>query len=467
MKSLASLQLLLPLGFLLGACTPAPSPSPDAARGDASTAGEGGSSAEGGATATPTWWRDVLPLMQTRCVQCHTAGGIGPFPLDTYERASGTADLIVAETAAGTMPPWMPADGCRSLQGSQRLTDAEKAMLAAWSSAGAPEGNQADYRAPMLDPATRALPPSSSADLVVQPAGTYTPSSTGTDDYHCFVLDPNLSASRDVVGFRVVPNNPAIVHHVILFEVRAESLAELQRLDDAEPGPGYTCFGLSGVNTRISSVPAESGEVVSVNTQWVGSWAPGAVPVYLPEGTGIRIHAGSRLVMQVHYNLTGATRGMTDRSRVELYYSPQPVSSVGFWYPMVEQGFSVPPGARPTDPMASVLHTEQVMLPVRVLGVAPHMHLRGSSISIGYRRSGTDACFVNVPRWNFHWQQGYWLQRPQQMNLGSDTLTMRCSWDNTPANQPFVDGVQQPPHTLTWGEGTNDEMCLGLLYIAL
>ena len=93
-------------------------------------------------------------------------------------------------------------------------------------------------------------------------------------------------------------------------------------------------------------------------------------------------------------------------------------------------------------------------------GTSMHMHLLGKSTSMLV--SGKP--LVNIPRWDFHWQQGYQLITP--MNLtGSDVLILQCEWDNSAANQPVIGGQKQVPRDVTWGEGTLDEMCLSFSLI--
>jgi hypothetical protein len=437
---------------------------------DGATVTDAGPSDGATTTAQPTYWRDVAPLLEANCRQCHSANGIAPMPLTTYDEVRPFARLIAAETAAHRMPPWPPqTEGCRELQNPRVLTPAQIEMLAAWARDGAPEGNRADYVAPQLPPTVRPLP-DTPGDIVAQPAEEYTPNPSLTDDYHCFVMDPGLTETRDVVGVRVTPGNPRIVHHVILFEVRQESLAELQRLDDAEPGPGYTCFGGVNINPVYRAPMPGSPDLADFNLQFVVGWAPGGVGGYLPPNTGIRLKPGSRLVMQVHYNQNNETRGMRDRTRVDLYLSPTLVGQA-IWTPFLQNTFTVPAGAGPTDPAATVTTSSPSRYPLRIFGLAPHMHIRGHSIRVDVRHAdGSQECLVNIPRWNFHWQQSYFFRtpfRPNSTMSNRDTFLLTCTYDNTAANQPIVDGVRQPPRDLHWGEGTNDEMCLNFFYSAL
>lgn len=446
------------------------SSQPDAQSTDDASSGSDGSTADGGPVGTPTWWRDIKPITDQMCSNCHRAGGIGPFEISTYAQARPMSRVFANVTQARTMPPWHAADGCRSLLDSRALTDAEIALFAAWDAAGAPEGNMADFRPAAARPNTTMPLPATPGDVVVEPSADYLPNQRRTDDYHCFIVDPALTATRDVVGVRVRPGNARIVHHMLLFEVRSGGLPALQRLDDAEPGPGYTCYGGPGVDPNARA--GTGGDLIDMDMQQIAGWAPGGVDGYMPAGTGIRLKPGNRLVMQIHYNLAPSTMGMTDRTRVELFFGAPGSTQQALWLPQSNSSFSVPPGAGPTDPRASAVASSRNPLPIpaRIFGVFPHMHQRGDSIRVeAITAGGTTNCLANVPNWDFHWQQNYFFRTPYRVAAGTnaDTLRTTCVFDNRMENQPFVDGVQVAPHTLTWGEGSDDEMCLNYYYVSL
>ena len=133
--------------------------------------------------------------------------------------------------------------------------------------------------------------------LTLTMPAAYTPSAPtgkGTDDYRCFMLDPKLARDSYLTGTNVLPGNPDVVHHVILFRVPPDQVDEAQRLDNADQDEGWTCFGGSGV----------AGEVDQLNdAPWLGAWAPGGSETKTPDGYGVDLPRGSRIIMQVHYNL--------------------------------------------------------------------------------------------------------------------------------------------------------------------
>jgi hypothetical protein len=393
----------------------------------------------------PTYYRDVQPLLDQHCVMCHQSGGIAPFSLETYANAQEQAQRIAGETKAKVMPPWPPDDTCNSYQSDRALTEAQIDTLQKWAAAGAPQGNPSDQKSNVTG-GTPANPFGRDADLVVKnPTPYVSPPTSDTDDYHCFVSDPQLTADRDVIGVNIVPGNGSIVHHVILYEVEQKNLDKLAQLDPT--GQGYTCFGDA-----------------KVDANWVATWAPGGTAIKFPDTTGIRLHAGSKLVMQVHYNLLNG-RGQSDQSQTQLYFSPTPVENVASIYPIIQYLFQLPAGQSGIEvPFTYTLTASDGN--ARIWGVAGHMHLLGTAWKMDLEKGdhSSDQCLLHIPSWNFHWQGMYFLDQPV-LAVPGDMLHMKCVYDNSAANQPVINGDRQEPRDVTWGEGTTDEMCLGLVYV--
>ena len=424
------------------------------------------------APAPLTYWGSVAPIMESHCLSCHAEGGIGPMALASFADVKTHLGSVVAQTASRHMPPWLPeTKACSPLAHSRAMTDDEIGTLKRWADAGAPEGTRADYRAPNVKKTFAALP--EKPDRVVASDAGYVPKVGRTDDYHCFVLDPKLDKSERVVGLRIAPGLPAVVHHVLLFEVREKALPTITQLDAAEAGPGYTCFGGIGVTPTVRPGNLAKGELVDFDAQMIVGWAPGAgatdvagAPTKLPDGTAIKLASGSRLVMQVHYSLENYQREARkeDKTRVDMWLAKDgEFLKQAVWVPLLKYDFRVPKDVGGEDPRASAKAEIDLPLPLEVRGVAPHMHLRGQSISVESVSSTGSGCLLDVPRWDFHHQEGYWLNDP----ISVQRARLTCKWDNRATSQPIVNGKRKPSRDLRWGEGTDDEMCLAFLYATL
>jgi hypothetical protein len=138
------------------------------------------------------------------------------------------------------------------------------------------------------------------AHLPAAPAG-------GTDDYRCFLLDPKVNEDSIIRSIQFMPQQKDYVHHAIIFRVTDANLAEATALD--KNGPGWPCFGGSGLGGMLSSF---------VTSPWISSWAPGRGVDVSPVGYGIPFKMGEKFVLQVHYNLLAANGGklVTDQSKI-------------------------------------------------------------------------------------------------------------------------------------------------------
>ncbi|WP_224248973.1 monooxygenase [Hyalangium gracile] len=400
--------------------------------------------------APPTYHRDIAPLVQEKCGSCHSEGGIAPFALGTYEEVFALRGAIKGAVKARMMPPWMPGKDCTEYLQDRSLSDEQIALISRWVDEGGAEGDPAEAPAG-VSVQSGGL---SRADLTLAMPTEYSPTQT-PDEYRCFILDWPETAVRYVSGFRGNPGQPSIVHHVIAFLAKPDEVAAFQALDAADPNPGYSCYG----------GPGRPGNTVS----WLGSWVPGSGGADYPAGTGIRVDPGSKIVLQVHYNLSGANAA-ADRTSVSvrLESSVQKVAIMQPWAnPNWIEGDNMPIPAGRADvrhrfsfdlvPVLSQL-TRGVFRsnePITVYASALHMHTLGTWGRMEIeRRTGGNDCMLHIPRWDFHWQGSYQFTQPKVVKAG-DRIAIECHWDNS---LPIAQDVR-------WGEGTNDEMCLGTFYM--
>ncbi|MGH2400403.1 MAG: hypothetical protein ACRDF6_11200, partial [bacterium] len=328
------------------------------------------------------------------------------------------------------MPPYYADDGgkCQSFRDNHWLPDADIDALLAWTNGTRSAGDPTD--ASPLPPAATA---SAEIDRTLDTGVDYTPDATLTDDYRCFVVDPGLATDQFLTGFQVRPGNTTVVHHVIAFALgNAASEADAEDRDGRAAGPGFPCP--QGV---------ERGSFL------VG-WVPPGGFQRLPETTGLRIHSGRKLVVQVHYNLANSN-GKPDRTRIDLDLEPQVAAEAAIL--QLRGDVNLP--ARTYDAIAAGTRTLPAIGPAgRVWGVQMHMHQRGIGGGVVHTTAGGDACLLDLTRWSFHWQHLYWYDTPVAV-APSDTLKVTCRYDTTADDAP-----------VRWGERSVDEMCIAYLYMS-
>jgi len=397
----------------------------------------------------PTYYKDIKPLVEQHCANCHSQGGIAPFTLENYLSALDHKMEIRKALSEKTMPPWQPGAGCTDYQGDFSLDDATIKTFTDWVDTGANAGNEADYK-----PTATLVPAGlTRIDRSVQLSVPYTPVRS-PDDYHCFLMDWPEAATSYVTGFRATPGDKRIVHHVIAFLAPPAQVAAYQALDDAEAGPGYTCFGGPGNGGSLA--------------QWLGAWAPGTAGGDFPAGTGIEVEAGSKIILQVHYN-TSVQPPVPDQTSID-FKIDSTVEKKAILQPWtnpswINQKTMTIPAGMPNvmhnwivDPMLPLAYVTKGLVAVdqsftmHTSGL--HMHTRGTSARLDILRAdGTKECLLDLPRWDFHWQGGYAFTNAKTFNPG-DMLSLECHWDNSKGTTD-----------VNWGEGTGDEMCLGSFYI--
>ena len=433
--------------------------------------------------SAPSFSRDVAPILADKCAGCHQPGGIAPFSLESAATASSRADAIAAAVESRRMPPWPPGPDSPDYEGQdeRRLSDEELETVVEWVRSGARVDGRA-LEADLVEP-----PRAADGERLVEldMPEVYLPSGEG-DDYRCFLLDPQLAEDAFVTSAAILPGAATVVHHVILFRASPDQVPEAHDLDAATPGQGWPCFGGTGLGVGVDSLD---------DAGWLAAWAPGGEPVRAPDGVGAPLAAGSQVVLQVHYNLVQGSE--PDRTAAVLTLAPgdaglEPSATMllpgpvelpcaadesgalcerdaaiadlvrkrGREAALLPAGLQVLCGGNPfaapaSGPVSSCERGFDTRTTIH--GVAGHMHLLGRSIRLELLPAeGDPRVLLDIPRWSFHWQNAYAFAEPVVAEPG-DRVRVTCRHDAS-----LREG---DPRYVVWGEGTTDEMCLGVLQV--
>lgn len=380
----------------------------------------------------PVFTKDVAPILQKHCVECHRPGAIAPMALRTYDEVRPWAKSIREQVRGRIMPPWHADSSVREYLNDRSLSQHEIDCIVNWVDSGARRGNPKDM------PPLKEFPEGwqqGEPDLVVRMDNPYVVQARETDENHCFCFDPGFEEDKWVTGIEVQPGNREVVHHLAIF-IDEDRVSDA--LDQADPGVGYGCFGSPGFRAYI-----------------LGGWAPGAPLKHYPEGAATLIPAGSKLVMQVHYHNEGDQT--TDQTAFGLYFADEPVKMAYKDDFIAGHELHIPPG----DPNYVVTESRVINQDITIHSVAPHMHLLGKRMDMWITRpDGKRIDLVSVPRYDFYWQTEYVLADPVKAPKGT-TFTIQGVYDNTVDNpdQPSI-----PPKPVKFGESTTDEMCVGVYH---
>jgi peroxiredoxin len=389
-----------------------------------------------------TYHRDVLPILQERCQQCHRPGEVGPFSLMTYKQAVNWASDIKEYTQSRKMPPWKPVAGV-PFHNERKLTDKELTTLAAWADGGTPEGDPKDAPPPrkFVDGWQLGTP-----DLVLTVPEEMTVGASGDDLFRCFVLPTNLGEDKYVVAMEVRPGNNRVVHHTLNFIDRTGQARKLEqkerdrtkRPDAKDHGPGYP------VGMGIGFLPQGN----------LGGWAPGQLARTLPDGTGFPLPNGADVVIQVHYHRTGKVE--KDRTSLGLYFAKKPVDKP-FKGMVIPGRFLMIPAGSAHFPVHGAIEVAQ---DCRLYSVMPHMHKVGREIAVTLTPpGGKPTTLVAIKDWDYNWQETYLLKEPIDVKAGTK-LRVEAYYDNSPSNP---DSPTQGRQAVFFGEQTTNEMCFVFL----
>jgi len=378
-----------------------------------------------------TYSRDIAPLLQARCVECHREGTGAPFVLTDYDSAKRRARTIVRVLETGFMPPWHAVGGDVPLVGDRRLDSEEIALFRDWLSAGVPEGDPSDLPPPRHFPDGWRL---GEPDLVVSMDEAYPVPAEGPDIYRHFVIPTGLEKEVYVKAVEFRPSSPSAVHHSLIYY---DSEGRARTADAEDPEPGFTEMPLGEGTGRQ-----------------IGGWVPGSMPHALPEGLAHRLAPGGDIVLQTHFHPSG--REELERSTVALYFSDEPPQRpfTSLQIPPLFGAFAgidLPPGAE----HAEIRDSFFLPVPVRAFGAHAHAHYRGKSLRMeAILPDGSELVLLNIPEWDMNWQEEYRFAEEVPLPAGT-RIDVEVAWDNSALHHanPVV-----PPVRVRWGLESLDEM---------
>ncbi len=393
-------------------------------------------------TARMTYHRDVAPILQKHCQDCHRPGDVGPFSLLTYKQAVNWAADIKEYTHSRKMPPWKPSVG-QPFHNERRLTDQELATLAAWADGGTPEGDPKNAPPPRQFAQGWHL---GQPDLILSPPDDFTLGPAGIDMFRVFVLPTNLPEDTHVTAVEVRPGNARVVHHALLFLDRTGAARKLEEKQRAEPGNpnGYDSGPGYSMAMGVGFLPQGG----------LSGWAPGQVPRHLPEGSGFFLPKGADVVMQMHYHRNG--RVEKDRTQIGLYVAKKPISRRYQSAVIPGRFLSIPPAEANFRVTGDIWIEQDCMLH----SVMPHMHLLGRRIKVTMTDAdGKQTTLVGIDDWDYNWQETYWFKEPLKVK-GGTRFSVEAFYDNSTKNPS---NPSNPPKRVFFGEQTTNEMCFVFL----
>lgn len=371
-----------------------------------------------------TFYRDVLPILQNRCQECHRPGQIAPMAFSTYEQTRPWAKAIREAARTRKMPPWFADPCCGTFANDRSLTAAERETLSRWADTGAARGREGDAPARKTWPEDWNIGTSTNGpDAVIEMPRAFRVPAKGAVEYQYFVVPTGFKEDRWVQSVEVRPSSRKAVHHAVVYL--------------REPGDTWT------------RGPTKA-DILAV-------YAPGSAPEVYPAGMAKLVKAGSDVVFEIHYTPSGTA--VEDRTKVGMVFAAAAPAKRVLTLQMDNEKFVIPAGER--EFRVSVWGT----LPndAVLLGFFPHMHLRGTSFE--YTRlldNGLPETLLKVKPYDFYWQLYYRLAAPMALKKGT-RLNWIATYDNSAGNPRNPD----PAAEVRYGPQSWEEMMVGFFDVAV
>lgn len=373
---------------------------------------------------TITFARDVAPILDGYCADCHHKGGVAPFSLISFDDAARHAKTIALATSHRFMPPFHAVPSALPILDERWLTDRQIDILKRFAESPK-QGDAAD-----APPARTFAPPDrwrlGPPDLVLTMKAPYVVPPSGEDIYRNFVIG-TIPRDAEVVALDVMPGVPEIVHHA---SVNQDASGTARTVDRGNGFEGRMELGLDVSRLRV--------------------WSAGVAPRRLPTGLGQPVKAGADLVLEVHYRPDGLRR--FDKTSVGLYFAKQPVTRFVSQTGIGTSQIDIPAGAARHEVTAgSTLRAEADLISLR-----PHMHrLATDAVVVATSPTGERRELLRIKDWDFQWQPFYVFASP--LRLAKQTrLSITCVYDNS-AQNPL--NPSSPPRRVLFGWGVDEEMC--------
>ena len=386
-----------------------------------------GVASAGAAEGTPTFAKDIAPILYENCVACHRPNHLAPMSLITYADARPWARAVKTKVLTREMPPWGADSSVRAYKNDASLTQTEIDTIAAWVDGGAPEGNAADLpEVPQFAEGWSIGEP----DLIFSMVKPFEVPADGTVPYSYVTVPTNLQEDIWISAHEFRPGDRRVIHHVI------PSVLE----DDGKPTTGEAKLQRDRTRTRARGAS-------------VGGYVPNRLGTVYEDGVATRLPAGADIEAQMHYTTIGEP--VLDRSSWGVVLTREPDSTLrrARGGQVANLTFAIEPGNADFAVTASRTIEEDTYL----ANMMPHMHVRGKSAKYTVKYpDGREVVALSVPNYNFNWQLRYQLEEPIFMPKGA-VLEAEFHYNNSGSNRFNPD----PTAEVHWGDQTWEEMMLG------
>ena len=388
-----------------------------------------------------TFHRDVEPVLQKHCQQCHRPGEAVPMALLTYEQVRPWARAIQEAVALNRMPPWFADPEFGKWTNAHEMAQQDRDTILNWVESDAKRGNPEDAPEPLTFVEGWNI---DEPDVVLELPHAFEVPAEGTIDYHYVVIPTGFEEDKWVTAAEIRPGNREVVHHVIAFMRPADS----HWLEEAKPGEIF-------VPTRYE--PKKGKEKGNEYRELLVGFAPGLQAASWGKEYAKLLPVGSDIILQLHYTTNGEE--VLDRTTIGLKFRETMPQKRVVTMMASNDKFLIPAGES-AHPVKSQWILNQ---DTELVSVMPHMHLRGKDFRYELQYpNGNQETLLNIPNYDFDWQFFYYLRQPKMLPAGT-VIDCLAHFDNSPNNPDNPD----PAIDVSWGDQSWEEMMIGFFDIAI
>ncbi len=383
--------------------------------------------AAAGAAETPTFSRDVAPILFEKCVQCHRPNQAAPMSLLSYGEARPWARGMARAVESGAMPPWSGESEHVTFRNDISLTDDEIAAIVDWARGGAPEGDPAE------------LPPTPTftegwtlgePDYVITLDTVEVPPA-GDDFFPQQRVELDLDEVRWVQAIEFLPGDSRATHH---FQTTYSTPRRERR-------------GLIG--------SGEAPEQGVAGTGIFGIWTAGMQPFVFPKGTGRILGPGTTILVDSHYHPFG--EATTDTSKIGIHFGEGELEREVATVSVANTGIRIPAGADHHEEWGFF----EADADLQILAFSPHMHVRGKAMTYNIvHADGSSEVLLDVPNFDYNWQWLYYPDEPIDLPATS-RIEVTAVWDNSEGNPANPD----PSREIIYRGDVPNEMFVGFMEV--
>jgi len=401
-----------------------------------------------------TFYKDIQPLVHTKCTSCHRPGGGAPFSLITYEDVSKRSEFVKKVIASRYMPPWRADDHYTDFSNKRSLTDEEIQKITSWIDAGAPKGkvnlqSEKNIQEKIhMGTAYGRVP-----DMVLKAKTPYVVKANRGERFVVFKIPFELKEEVNVEAIEFTTNEKRVIHHAnfAVHPVEDPAIDIYKTIDSVD------------LNTSMH-----------LYDQWLpykkrmiyyGGWIPGTSYESYPKDIGWVMPKRGVVLLTVHFAPSG--KNIESINGINLFFKKTPVKRHVKVISLGSGGIGESEIYPPLVLFAGEVQTHRLRIAnsredISLLYVWPHMHYLGKDFKAFATREQDTIPLVHIPAWDFRWQEIYRYKKPVILKRG-DVVNVYGTYDNT-ANNPL--NPNNPPKFVeSSGDMRSDQEMLTLLLV--